>query len=96
MLTVVLDHQRAVHRSQLVQHLATTNPLVQQRVQALQLWLAQSGAGGDVHDQALQLLSQQVDCPAALLAYGDVFRLVALVFVLAIPLVALLGRPARA
>lgn len=95
-LTVVLDHQRAVHRSQLVQHLATTNPLVQQRVQALQLWLAQSGAGGDVHDQALQLLSQQVDRQAALLAYGDVFRLVALVFVLAIPLVALLGRPARA
>jgi MFS transporter, DHA2 family, multidrug resistance protein len=97
-LTVVLDHQRAVHRSQLVQHLASTNPLLQERLQQLQLWLAASGgrptdaAGAD---QALQLLSLQVDRQAALLAYGDVFRLVALVFLLAIPLVLLLGRPAE-
>jgi len=37
-LTVVLDHQRAVHRSQLVQHLATTNPLLQERLQRLAAW----------------------------------------------------------
>jgi MFS transporter, DHA2 family, multidrug resistance protein len=93
-LTVVLDHQRAVHRSQLVQHMATTNPLVQERVAQLQQWLSQSGDSGRSADQALQVLSLQVDRQAALLAYGDVFRLVALVFLLAIPLVLLLGRPA--
>jgi DHA2 family multidrug resistance protein len=97
-LTVVLDHQRAVHRAQLVQHLGSTNPLLQERLQQLQLWLATSAGGsaeGSVADQALELLSLQVDRQAALLAYGDVFRLVALVFLLAIPLVLLLGRPPR-
>jgi DHA2 family multidrug resistance protein len=91
-LTVVLDHQRAVHRSQLVQHLATTNPLLQERLQRLAAWLAEAGDGSRP-DQALELLSLQVDRQAALLAYGDVFRLLALVFLLAIPLVLLLGRP---
>ncbi|MFM8259049.1 MAG: MFS transporter, partial [Vulcanococcus sp.] len=86
-LTVVLDHQRAVHRSQLVQHLATTNPLLQERLQALTTFTAGR------RDETLQLLGLQVDRQAALLAYGDVFRLVALVFLLAIPLVLLLGRP---
>ena len=97
-LTVVLDHQRAVHRTQLVQHLASTNPLLQERLQQLQLWLATTGStspAGGGSEQALELLSLQVDRQAALLAYGDVFRLVGLVFLLAIPLVLLLGRPAK-
>jgi DHA2 family multidrug resistance protein len=81
-----------VHRSQLVQHLATTNPLLQERLQRLAAWLAEAGDGSRP-DQALELLSLQVDRQAALLAYGDVFRLLALVFLLAIPLVLLLGRP---
>ena len=97
-LTVVLDHQRAVHRSQLVQHLASTNPLLQERLLQLNAWLQGAGEvpgkAAANPDQALQLLSLQVDRQAALLAYGDVFRLVALVFLLAIPLVLLLGRPA--
>jgi len=38
-------------------------------------------------------LSLQVDRQASLLAFGDVFRLVGLVFALAIPLVLLLGKP---
>jgi DHA2 family multidrug resistance protein len=87
-LTVVLERQQAVHRSQLVQHLASTNPLLLQRLEVL---TRLSGGGSDA---ALQLLSRQVDQQAALLAYGDVFRLVGLVFLLAIPLVLLLGRPA--
>ncbi|NDG74242.1 MAG: DHA2 family efflux MFS transporter permease subunit [Synechococcaceae bacterium WB8_1B_136] len=87
-LTVVLDHQRAVHRAQLVEHLATTNPLLQERLQLL------SGLGrGEGGEVALQILSLQVDRQAALLAYGDVFRVVGLVFLLAIPLVLLLGKP---
>ena len=86
-LTVVLDHQRAVHRAQLVTHLSTTNPLLQQRLDAMTSWL------GGHQDQALALLNQQLERQAALLAYGDVFRVVGLVFLLAIPLVLLLGSP---
>ena len=48
---------------------------------------------GQGDQQVLEILSRQVDQQAALLAFGDVFRLVALVFLLAIPLVLLLGRP---
>jgi DHA2 family multidrug resistance protein len=88
LLTVVLDHQRAVHRARLVEHFATTNPLLQERL-AMSAW---SPAGSQ---QALALLSQEVDRQASLLAYGDVFRMVGLVFLLALPLVLLLGRPER-
>ena len=92
-LTVVLDHQRAVHRAVLVEHLSGTNPLVQERLAGVQAWLIGESSGGRFDDQGLALLSLQVDRQAALLAFGDVFRVVGLVFLLAIPLVLLLGRP---
>jgi DHA2 family multidrug resistance protein len=71
------------------EHLATTNPLLQLRLQAIAAW--NPGA----QERALALLSQQVDRQASLLAYGDVFRMVGLMFLLALPLVLLLGRPER-
>ena len=96
-LTLVLDHQRAVHRAQLVEHLSITNPLLQERLRLLELWLQsqQHHGTGQIHNQALQLLSLQVDRQASLLAFGDVFKLVGLVFALAIPLVLLLGKPEK-
>ena len=94
MLTLVLDHQRAVHRAQLLEHLGSTNPLVQQQLFLLRRFLAMRGMmRGEGDQQALEILSRQVDLQAALLAFGDVFHVVALVFLLAIPLVFLLGRP---
>ena len=93
-LTVVLEHQRAVHRSQLLEHLGSTNPMVWQHLLRLRQFLAIRETGlGSGDQQALEILSRQVDLQASLLAFGDVFRLVALVFLLAIPLVLLLGRP---
>ena len=93
-LALALERQQAVHRAHLVESLAITDPRLQQRLVELQLWLAsRSGTGGTLPDQALQVLSLQVDRQAALLAYGDVFRLVGLLFLAVIPLVLLLGRP---
>jgi len=93
-LTLVLDHQQVVHRTQLVAHLVVTRPELQHRLLQLQEWMQQlAPGGGRARDQALQLLSQEVDRQAALLAYADVFRLVGLVFLLAIPLVLFLERP---
>ncbi len=93
-LTVVLDHQRAVHRAQLLEHLGSTNPQLQHHLFLLRQFLAMRGMmRGEGDQQALEILSRQVDLQAALLAFGDVFHLVALVFLLAIPLVLLLGRP---
>jgi len=97
LLTVVLDRQRAVHRAQLVEHLASTNPLLQERLHSLQIWLSQRAAGTvQPEGQVLHLLSQQVDRQATLLAYGDVFRTLAGVFLVVLPLVLLLGRPPSA
>ena len=97
LLTLSLDHQQAVHRAHLVESLQVTDPRLQQRLAELQQWLAaRAGQGGSLGDQALQVLNRQVDLQAALLAYGDVFRLVALLFLLVTPLVLLLGRPAAA
>jgi DHA2 family multidrug resistance protein len=94
LLTLVVERRTALHRAHLVEHLTTANPLLQERLIALQTWLQQRAPGsGEGPAQALQLLSQQVDRQAALLAYGDVFRVVALLFLVVIPLVLLLGRP---
>lgn len=87
-LTVLLDHRHAVHRNRLLESLTLTDPLLQQRLRQLELLL---GAGQ--RQEALEIVSRQVDQQAALLAYGDVFRAVALMFLLAVPLVLLLGRP---
>ena len=96
-LTLALDHQQAVHRAQLVEALRSTDPRLQERLAELQLWLAsRAGSGGSLAEQSLQVLDQQVNLQAALLAYGDVFRLVGLLFLLVTPLVLLLGRPAGA
>lgn len=95
-LTVLLDHQRAVHRAQLVEHLPSTSPLLQQRLVQMQQVLLAAGADAETaRRQALELLAHGLDRQAALLAYSDVFRLVALVFLLAIPLVLLLGKAAE-
>lgn len=93
-LTVLLDHQQAVHRSQLLNHLDEANPLLQQRLQVLEGAIG-AASGGDGHAQALAVLGHQVDLQASLLAYGDVFRAVGAVFLLAIPLVLLLAEPSQ-
>ena len=46
---------------------------------------------GRVSHQALQLLSDQVGRQASLLAFSDVFRVVGVLFLLALPLVLLTG-----
>jgi DHA2 family multidrug resistance protein len=93
-LTVLLNHQQAVHRAQLVDHLDVANPLLLQRIQLLEGAMATTGGDLDTaREQAIAVLNHQVDLQAALLAYGDVFRTVGGVFLMAIPLVLLLGSP---
>jgi len=96
LLAVIFDHRRSLHRSNLVEHLTVTNPLLQERLANLQALILERGEGtGRVADQALQLLSDQVGQQASLLAFSDVFRVLGLLFLLAMPLVLLTGGPAR-
>lgn len=93
----MIDHRSSLHRAHLVEALATTNPLLLERLQVLQQWLqSQGSAAGQLQDQALEMLNRQVNQQAALLAFGDVFQVVGAVFLAAIPLVLLLGRPSVA
>jgi DHA2 family multidrug resistance protein len=93
-LTLALEHQRGVHRAHLVESLTVTDPRLQERLMELRLWLdSRAGGTGGSLEQALQMLNQQVDQQATILAYGDVFRLVGMLFLAVIPLVLLLGRP---
>jgi hypothetical protein len=79
-----------------VEHLTVTNPLLQERLSQLQALVLERGEGpGRVADQALKLLSDQVGRQASLLACSDVFRVVGLLFLLALPLVLLTGGRVR-
>jgi len=96
LLAVIFDQRRSLHRSNLVEHLTVTNPLLQERLSQLQALVLERGEGpGRVADQALQLLSDQVGRQASLLAFSDVFRVVGLLFLLALPLVLLTGGRAK-
>jgi DHA2 family multidrug resistance protein len=96
LLAVIFDQRRSLHRSNLVEHLTVTNPLLQERLSQLQALVLERGEGpGRVADQALQLRSDQVGRQASLLAFSDVFRVVGLLFLLALPLVLLTGGRAR-
>jgi DHA2 family multidrug resistance protein len=96
LLAVIFDQRRSLHRSNLVEHLTVTNPLLQERLTQLQALVLERGeCAGRVADQALQLLSDQVGRQASLLAFSDVFRVVGLLFLLALPLVLLTGGMAR-
>jgi DHA2 family multidrug resistance protein len=65
-------------------------------LQRLEEFMQFGGEGpGNAQQQALELLTRQVDLQAALLAYGDVFRAIAMLFILAIPLVLLMGRASQ-
>ena len=82
---MIFDQRRSLHRSNLVEHLTVTNPLLQERLSQLQALVLERGEGpGRVADQALQLLSDQVGRQASLLAFSDVFRVVGLLFLLAL------------
>jgi DHA2 family multidrug resistance protein len=93
-LTLLLDQRKALHHAHLVEHLSPTNPLLQQRLHQLQMQLGSPlPQQGSWNPQALGLLLHQVDTQAALLAFGDVFHLVGMLFLVFTPLVLLLGGP---
>ena len=92
-ITTLVAKQQFVHRAQLVYDISDLNPAYQQRLDSGTAYFnAVSGDPVGVKNQALSLIDRSVDLQAALLSYRDVFYFVALVFVLALPLILLLGK----
>jgi DHA2 family multidrug resistance protein len=96
LLTSQLSHHEAQHRARLTEAAGALDWALRERLEALQLMLQQQGVDPErAGRRALELVDRTIDRQAALQAYGDVFHLLALVFLAAIPLVLLLGRPRR-
>lgn len=83
--------QTAVHRNDLIEHLAPENPLYLERITQVTNGLI--ARGFDVlkaQEQALRSLDFTITQQASLLSYIDAFELIGLFFILAFPLVFLL------
>ncbi len=93
-ITALVAHQEFIHRSQLVYNISDQNPAYQERLGANTSFFEHfSGDPIVVQNQALMMLDRAVNLQAALLAYRDVFYFVALIFILALPLILFLGKP---
>lgn len=89
-MSTVLDRQRDYHRAWLVGHVNAGDPTVQNWLHGTQNRLLTHGYGPvQAQEGALALLAQTVEKQVFLLSFNDCFRLVAVVFLLAFPLVLL-------
>jgi DHA2 family multidrug resistance protein len=96
LLTTLLARRNVWHRTVLVEKLVAGSSAVEQRVQEMAGGLAAGGldAAAAKH-RALMVLSGLVNSQASVLSFGDTFRATALLIFCTLPLVLLLGKPAR-
>lgn len=86
-LSTFLDHRTAMHRAMLVERINAYSPAAFQRIHEFQAYFQSKGAPLSVaHHQALSIVDQTVQGQAAILGFEDVFRMAAVVMILAIPL----------
>lgn len=92
-ITTFISRENMIHRSALVSHLDVHDPLVQQKVSALQHGFM---AKGMTFDKALQSAYQAIDFSvskqAIVLSYMDVFLYLGVLFLICIPLILLAKR----
>ena len=88
LITTFMARQNIVHRSAILNHMSTDNPLLQQRVQRLQHNYMAHGLTPDIAlKSAYQSLDFAVMKQAQVLSYMDVFLYLGLMFLIAIPFV---------
>jgi DHA2 family multidrug resistance protein len=92
-LTTVLAQREAFHRTVIVEKLAYADPKVLERVATLTSGLGRNVDAATAHDRALHVLDGSVNMQAAVLSFADTFWITAVLFVVALPLVLLLGKP---
>ncbi len=96
LLTTLLDKRAAYHTAAIGEHLVSTSPATQSRVDMLTGAMVQKGADlATAHGRALTLLSGAVKRQAAILAFSDTFWATAALVLCSLPLVLLLGRPVQ-
>lgn len=92
-LSTLLDHRTSMHRAVLLEHINIFNPIFRQRFAAIQAGLVAKGSLPDIaHQQALKVIDGIVHGQAAILAFEDIFYIVGVFFVLALPLLFLFNK----
>lgn len=92
-LTTVLARREVFHRAILSADITPYSPQAAQRLNSLTGFFQSQGADpATAHQQALASLNRLVNTQAAVLSYGDVFRLVAVLFLCSLPLLFFLGK----
>lgn len=95
LLTTLLTNRTAFHRSVLVAHLPTTDPSVQARLATLTAGLARGVDPVTAKMRALAVLDGSVNLQAAIQSFNDCFFATAAVVIGSLPLILLLGKPAK-
>jgi DHA2 family multidrug resistance protein len=97
LITTFLARRESVHRAVLVENVTSFSQPAIDRIQMIAGNLARQGASPlAAHQEALGIIDRSIGGQAAVLAYGDIFFYVALLFIASLPLVLLLGEKARA
>ncbi len=87
-ITTFMAHQNIVHRSALLSHMASDNPIVQQRVSGIEHSYIAKGMAPDIAlKSAYQAMDYAVMKQASVLSYMDVFLYLGLMFLACIPFV---------
>jgi DHA2 family multidrug resistance protein len=93
LITTALAHREAIHRAVLVEKISLFHPETVNRMTLFQGAFSQRTADPVLaHNQALSAIDGIVNGQALLLSFADVFRYVAIAFVLTLPLLFLLGK----
>ncbi len=96
LLTTLLDKREAFHRAVLVEKLTPNAPYTMERVAAYtQAMVAKGFPLEEAKQKALALLDGVVNVQSAVLSFGDTFWATSALILCALPLVFLLGKPAK-
>jgi len=96
-ITTFMAHTNMTHRANLVNHLDVTNPVVQNRVVAMQHgYMAKGHPENIALQEAYKALDYSVSKQAQILSYMDVFLYIGIAFLICIPFVLLARRKKQA
>ncbi len=96
LLTTLLDKREAFHRAVLTEKLVPSDPHTLERLAAYtQAMLARGFPIDEAKQKALALLDGVVNVQSAVLSFGDTFWATAALILASLPLVLLLGKPAK-
>ncbi len=86
-VTTMLERRTQFHHSVLAQHVTPDNPAFQSTIDSVTRYLASTGAStADATQKAYGLLSGLVERQAALLAFQDCYRMLAVLAAISLPL----------